>query len=66
MECSRRCSQNVIDWDRQTIVGTSTKLEKPFLRLTSVRLLPAQFVKEEEEADIFERNRCPIPLRFDL
>jgi SAC3 family protein LENG8/THP3 len=27
--------QNVIDWDKETIVGTSTKLEKPFLRLTS-------------------------------
>ncbi|KAK4046619.1 hypothetical protein OIO90_006489 [Microbotryomycetes sp. JL221] len=27
---------NVIDWDKHTIVGTSTKLEKPFLRLTSV------------------------------
>ncbi|KAM0750542.1 hypothetical protein T439DRAFT_234381 [Meredithblackwellia eburnea MCA 4105] len=27
---------NVIDWDKETIVGTSTALEKPFLRLTSV------------------------------
>lgn len=27
---------NVIEWDQQTIVGTSSKLEKPFLRLTSV------------------------------
>ncbi|KAK4047421.1 hypothetical protein OIV83_005468 [Microbotryomycetes sp. JL201] len=27
---------NVIDWDKHTIVGTSAKLEKPFLRLTSV------------------------------
>ncbi|CDZ97395.1 Leucine permease transcriptional regulator [Phaffia rhodozyma] len=26
---------NVIDWDRQTIVGTCTKLEKKYLRLTS-------------------------------
>lgn len=26
---------NVIDWDAHTIVGTSTKLEKPYLRLTS-------------------------------
>nr|ODN93364.1 nuclear protein [Cryptococcus depauperatus CBS 7841] len=26
---------NVIDWDRFTIRGTSTKLEKPYLRLTS-------------------------------
>lgn len=26
---------NVIDWDNQTVVGTSTKLEKPYLRLTS-------------------------------
>lgn len=29
--------QNVIDWDKETVVGTCTKLEKPFLRLTSVR-----------------------------
>jgi hypothetical protein len=29
--------QNVIDWDKHTIVGTSTKLEKKYLRLTSVR-----------------------------
>ena len=29
--------QNVIDWDTHTIVGTSTKLEKPYLRLTEVR-----------------------------
>lgn len=29
-------SQNVIDWDQYTIVGRSTKLEKPYLRLTSV------------------------------
>ncbi|KAK4703313.1 SAC3 family protein LENG8/THP3, partial [Phenoliferia sp. Uapishka_3] len=27
---------NVIDWDRETVVGTSKKLEKPFLRLTTV------------------------------
>ncbi|GAA6063359.1 hypothetical protein JCM10212_004405 [Sporobolomyces blumeae] len=27
---------NVIDWDKHTIVGTSTKLEKPYLRLTSL------------------------------
>ncbi|BGP09390.1 hypothetical protein JCM10049v2_005258 [Rhodotorula toruloides] len=27
---------NVIDWDRYTIVGKSTKLEKPYLRLTSL------------------------------
>ncbi|GAA93541.1 uncharacterized protein L969DRAFT_95810 [Mixia osmundae IAM 14324] len=27
---------NVIDWDRETIVGTSTQLEKPYLRLTTV------------------------------
>ena len=26
---------NVIDWDEATVVGTSTKLEKPYLRLTS-------------------------------
>ncbi|CAO1631503.1 unnamed protein product [Sympodiomycopsis kandeliae] len=26
---------NVIDWDRDTVVGLSTKLEKPYLRLTS-------------------------------
>ncbi|KFH67097.1 hypothetical protein MVEG_07620 [Podila verticillata NRRL 6337] len=26
---------DVIDWDAHTIVGTSTKLEKPYLRLTS-------------------------------
>ena len=26
---------NVIDWDEYTVVGTSTKLEKPYLRLTS-------------------------------
>lgn len=31
------CSlQDVIDWDDQTIVGTSQQLEKPYLRLTSV------------------------------
>lgn len=29
-------TQNVIDWDEHTVVGTSTKLEKPYLRLTSV------------------------------
>ncbi|GAA5871909.1 hypothetical protein JCM16303_000912 [Sporobolomyces ruberrimus] len=27
---------NVIDWDQHTIVGTSKKLEKPYLRLTTV------------------------------
>lgn len=27
--------QNVIDWDVDTVVGLSTKLEKPYLRLTS-------------------------------
>ncbi|KAL8277631.1 hypothetical protein RQP46_009904 [Phenoliferia psychrophenolica] len=27
---------NVIDWDRETVVGTSSKLEKPFLRLTTL------------------------------
>jgi hypothetical protein len=27
---------NVIEWDQQTIVGTCSKLEKPFLRLTTV------------------------------
>ncbi|WFD28059.1 hypothetical protein MNAN1_003067 [Malassezia nana] len=26
---------NVVDWDEYTVVGTSTKLEKPYLRLTS-------------------------------
>lgn len=31
-----RCPQNVIDWDQYTIVGKNTKLEKPYLRLTSV------------------------------
>lgn len=37
---------NVIDWDKDTVVGLSTKLEKPYLRLTSapdprnVRTLP--------------------------
>jgi len=30
-------SQNVIDWDKHTIVGTSTALEKSYLRLTTVR-----------------------------
>lgn len=30
------CSQNVIDWDRFTIVGTSQELFKDYLRLTSV------------------------------
>ena len=30
-------AQNVIDWDKHTIVGTSTALEKPYLRLTTVR-----------------------------
>lgn len=30
---------DVIDWDAHTIVGTSTKLEKPYLRLTSVSVL---------------------------
>ncbi len=29
--------QNVIDWDKHTIVGTNQRLEKPYLRLTSVR-----------------------------
>jgi hypothetical protein len=29
--------QNVIDWDHYTIRGTNTKLEKSYLRLTSVR-----------------------------
>lgn len=39
-------AQNVIDWDQDTVVGLSTKLEKPYLRLTSapdpktVRTLP--------------------------
>ncbi|GAA5930200.1 Thp3p [Sporobolomyces koalae] len=27
---------NVIDWDQHTIVGTSSKLEKPYLRLTTL------------------------------
>ncbi|GAA5854626.1 hypothetical protein JCM3766R1_003126 [Sporobolomyces carnicolor] len=27
---------NVIDWDQHTIVGSSTKLEKPYLRLTTL------------------------------
>ncbi|KAI5478914.1 nuclear export factor [Pseudohyphozyma bogoriensis] len=27
---------NVLDWDKHTIVGTSQKLEKPYLRLTSL------------------------------
>ncbi|GAA5981346.1 hypothetical protein JCM5350_004372 [Sporobolomyces pararoseus] len=27
---------NVIDWDQYTIVGSSTKLEKPYLRLTTL------------------------------
>ena len=31
-------AQNVLDWDRDTIVGTSTALFKDYLRLTSVRL----------------------------
>jgi hypothetical protein len=30
-------SQNVMDWDHHTIRGTSTRLEKSYLRLTSVR-----------------------------
>jgi len=29
-------AQDVIEWDEQTIVGTSRQLEKPYLRLTSV------------------------------
>lgn len=29
------CFQDVIEWDAQTIVGTSRQLEKPYLRLTS-------------------------------
>jgi len=29
-------NSDVIDWDEYTIVGTSTKLEKNYLRLTSV------------------------------
>lgn len=29
-------AQNVIDWDKHTIVGTNPKLEKPYLRLTEV------------------------------
>ena len=28
--------KNVIDWDRHTIKGTNMKLEKSYLRLTSV------------------------------
>jgi len=32
-------NQNVIDWDKHTIKGTSTKLEKSYLRLTSVSRL---------------------------
>lgn len=28
-------NSNVVDWDEYTVVGTSTKLEKPYLRLTS-------------------------------
>ena len=35
--------QNVIDWDRYTIVGTSTTLEKKYLRLTSVEWWPIDF-----------------------
>lgn len=31
----KRIHQDVIDWDAQTIVGTSRQLEKPYLRLTS-------------------------------
>ena len=31
--------KNVIDWDHYTIKGTSTKLEKSYLRLTSVSQL---------------------------
>lgn len=30
-------AQNVIDWDKHTIVGTATALEKSYLRLTTVR-----------------------------
>lgn len=29
-------NSDVIDWDEYTIVGTSTQLEKNYLRLTSV------------------------------
>jgi hypothetical protein len=29
-------AQNIPDWDHHTIVGCSQKLEKPYLRLTSV------------------------------
>lgn len=39
---------DVIDWDAHTIVGTSTKLEKPYLRLTSV--------------SVFKPNNCPCIL----
>lgn len=30
---------NVLEWDKDTIIGTSNKLEKNYLRLTSVRYL---------------------------
>lgn len=33
--------QNVIDWDKFTIQGTSTTLFKPYLRLTTVRTTTA-------------------------
>lgn len=36
LSCHQLINKNVIDWDRQTIKGTSTKLEKSYLRLTSV------------------------------
>ena len=35
---SKADEQNVIDWDKHTIRGTSTKLEKSYLRLTSVSI----------------------------
>ena len=35
-DTSLMIGQNVMHWDKYTIKGTSTKLEKPYLRLTSV------------------------------
>lgn len=41
--------QNVIDWDHFTIKGTSTKLEKSYLRLTSVSSDLRTLVRDEAD-----------------
>jgi hypothetical protein len=43
--------QNVIDWDKHTIKGTSTKLEKSYLRLTSVRHFPTSIAERADKQE---------------